>query len=69
MARFSLQDSDVRDLIIMIEHGLYICWFDFCIYHNWLSDGSYIHMLLYVDDMLIAAKHIWEYEFENSIEC
>ena len=30
--------------------------YDCCVYHNKVKDGSMIYLLLYVDDMLIAAK-------------
>ncbi|KAK3010846.1 hypothetical protein RJ639_011525 [Escallonia herrerae] len=30
--------------------------YDSCVYHQRLADGSHIYLLLYVDDMLIAAK-------------
>jgi ATP-binding cassette subfamily B (MDR/TAP) protein 1 len=30
--------------------------YDHCVYLRRLQDGSYIYLLLYVDDMLIAAK-------------
>ena len=30
--------------------------FDHCVYFRILADGSFIHLLLYVDDMLIACK-------------
>jgi len=30
--------------------------YDCCVYHNKVEDGSMIYLLLYVDDMLIAAK-------------
>ena len=30
--------------------------FDHCVYFQRLVDGSFIHLLLYVDDMLIACK-------------
>ncbi|KAK3023757.1 hypothetical protein RJ639_044466 [Escallonia herrerae] len=30
--------------------------YDSCVYHQRLTDGSYIYLFLYVDDMLIAAK-------------
>ena len=34
--------------------------FDHCVYFRKLSDGSFIYLLLYVDDMLIAANSIGE---------
>ena len=30
--------------------------YDCCVYHNKAKDGSMVYLLLYVDDMLIAAK-------------
>ena len=41
----------------MIENGYNRSPYDCCVYHNRLNDVSYIYLLLYVDDMLIAA---WE---------
>jgi hypothetical protein len=31
--------------------------FDHCVYFHRFSDGSYIYLLLYVDDMLVACKN------------
>ena len=31
--------------------------FDHCMYFHWFSDGSYIYLLLYVNDMLVACKN------------
>uniref|UniRef100_A0A2N9EML6 CCHC-type domain-containing protein n=1 Tax=Fagus sylvatica TaxID=28930 RepID=A0A2N9EML6_FAGSY len=36
------------------------CEYDCCVYVRILEDGSYIFLLLYVDDMLIAAKSMCE---------
>ena len=36
--------------------------YDHCVYLRRLEDGSYIYLLLYVDDMLIAAKSQVEIE-------
>jgi hypothetical protein len=36
------------------------CEYDCCVYVKSLNDGSFIFLLLYVDDMLIAAKSIVE---------
>ena len=30
--------------------------YDCCVYHNKADDGSMVHLLLYVNDILIAAK-------------
>ena len=40
----------------MIQFGYTRCEYDCCVYVKMLDDGSYIFLLLYVDDMLIAAK-------------
>ncbi|KAK3001135.1 hypothetical protein RJ639_044959 [Escallonia herrerae] len=32
--------------------------YDNCVYHQRLTDGSHIHLILYVDDMLIATKSV-----------
>ena len=44
----------------MIEHGYSRSKYDSCVYHRKLNDGSFVYLLLYVDDMLIAAKYISE---------
>ena len=40
----------------MICNGFIRSSYDSCVYHRKLSDDSFIYLLLYVDDMLIAAK-------------
>ena len=42
----------------MIEHGYSRSKYDSCVYHRKLNDGSFIYLLLYVGDMLIAAKEM-----------
>jgi len=42
----------------MIQIGYKSCEYDCCVYVKSLDDGSFIFMLLYVDDMLIAAKNL-----------
>ena len=44
----------------MIRIGYKRCEYDCCVYVRSLDDGSFIFLLLYVDDMLIAAKSIVE---------
>ena len=44
----------------MSSHQFIRCDFDHCVYFKALSDGSFIYLLLYVDDMLIAASDIAE---------
>ena len=44
----------------MIQIGYTRCEYDYCVYVKSLKDGSHIFLLLYVDDMLIAAKSIVE---------
>jgi len=39
----------------MIEHG-YCSKYDSCVYHRKLNDGSFVYLLIYVNDMLIAAQ-------------
>jgi len=34
--------------------------YDSCVYHKKLQDGTFVYLLLYVDDMLIASKSISE---------
>ena len=45
---------------IMIEHGYSRSKYDSCVYYRKLTDGSFVNLLLYVDDMLIAAKDMPE---------
>ena len=40
----------------MIEYGYSRSKYDSCVYHQKLNDGSFIYLLLCVDDILIAAK-------------
>ncbi|KAL4317979.1 hypothetical protein GQ457_18G008540 [Hibiscus cannabinus] len=42
----------------MIQIGYKRCEYDCCVYVKSLDDGSFIFLLLYVDDMLIAAKNM-----------
>ena len=42
----------------MLGHGFSRSMYDSCVYFRKLDDGSFIYLLLYVDDMLIAAKNI-----------
>jgi hypothetical protein len=44
----------------MFKIGYMRCEYDCCVYVKSLDDGSFIFLLLYVDDMLIAAKSIVE---------
>jgi hypothetical protein len=44
----------------MIRIGYMRCEYDCCVYVKSLDDGSFIFLLLYVDDMLIAARSIME---------
>jgi hypothetical protein len=39
----------------MIKIGYMRCEYDCCVYVKSLDDGSFIFLLLYVDDILIAA--------------
>ncbi|CAL1357768.1 unnamed protein product [Linum trigynum] len=40
----------------MLELGYSRSPYDCCVYHNKVEDGSMIYLVLYVDDMLIAAR-------------
>ncbi|CAA0811530.1 Uncharacterized mitochondrial protein AtMg00810 [Striga hermonthica] len=42
----------------MLKNGYKHCEFDCCVYTKSLGDGSIIFLLLYVDDMLIAANNM-----------
>ena len=44
----------------MIQIGYTHCKYDCCVYVCILENGSYIFLLLYVDDMLITAKSMCE---------
>jgi len=44
----------------MIEHGYSRSKYDSCVYHQKLNNGSFVYLLLYVDDMLIAVKYMSE---------
>ena len=44
----------------MIRIGYMRCDYDCCVYVRSLDDGSFIFLLLYVDNMLIAANSIME---------
>ncbi|KAL5858125.1 hypothetical protein ACOSQ3_005583 [Xanthoceras sorbifolium] len=44
----------------MIGHGYSRSQYDSCVYFRKLKDGSFVYLLLYVDDMLIAAKDMFE---------
>jgi len=46
----------------MIEHGYSMNKYYNCVYHWKINDGSFIYFLLYVDDILIAAKYMCEVE-------
>ena len=41
---------------VMASFGYSRCQYDCCVYFRKFSNGSFIYLLLYVDDMLIAAK-------------
>jgi hypothetical protein len=42
----------------MIEQGYSRCHFDHCVYFKRLENGSYIILLLYVDDILVARSNM-----------
>jgi hypothetical protein len=42
----------------MIEQGYSRCHSDHCVYFKRLENGSYIILLLYVDDMLVAGSNM-----------
>ena len=46
----------------IIEHGYSRSKYDSCVYHQKLNDGSFVYLLLYVDDMLIVAKDMSEFD-------
>lgn len=44
----------------MLENGYYMSEYDNYVYEKRLMDGSFIYLLLYVDDMLILWKDMLE---------
>ena len=44
----------------MTSQGFTRCKYDNCVYFAKLENNSYIYLLIYVDDMLIACKNIKE---------
>lgn len=44
----------------MTEQGYSRCHFDHCVYFKRLNNGSYIILLLYVDDMLVTRSNMQE---------
>ena len=44
----------------MIQISYTYCEYDCCVHVRILEDGSYIFLLLYMDDMLIATKNMCE---------
>ncbi|GKB17056.1 transposable element [Tanacetum coccineum] len=44
----------------MVQHGFSRSAYDCCVYHKRAPSGSLIYLLLYVDDMLVAAKDMEE---------
>ena len=46
--------------MFMLGIGFKRSTFDLCVYYKGLSNGEFIYLLLYVDDMLIACKHMDE---------
>jgi hypothetical protein len=42
----------------MIEQGYNRCHFDHCVYFKGLENGSYIILLLYVDDMVVTGSNM-----------
>ena len=42
----------------IIGHGYSRSQYDNCVYHRKFLDGSFVYLLLYIDDMLIAAHDI-----------
>ena len=49
----------------MSEQGYTRCHFDHCVYLKNKNDGSYIILLLYVDDMLVVGSNMLEINVLN----
>jgi hypothetical protein len=47
----------------MIERGYSICHYDHCVYFKRIENGSYIILLLYVDDMLVPGSNMQDINF------
>ena len=47
----------------MIEQGYSRCHSDRCVYFKRLENGSYVILLLYVDDMLVAGSNMQDINF------
>jgi hypothetical protein len=47
----------------MLEQGYSRCHFDCCVYFKKLENGSYIILLLYVDDILVAWFNMQDINF------
>ena len=61
MGSSNLLDSSTKCLIrILIQISYTRCEYDCCVYVRIFEDGSYIFLLLYVDNMLIVAKRMCE---------
>ena len=61
MGSSNLLDSSTKCLIrILIQISYTRCEYDCYVYVRILEDGSYIFLLLYVDNMLIVAKRMCE---------
>ena len=48
----NLQDNGTKYFINLYNKSPY----DLCVYHSKVEDGSYIYLLLYVDNMLIVSR-------------
>ena len=44
----------------MLKHDFLRSQYDSCVYFKRLPDGSFVYLLIYVDDMLIAGKDMSE---------
>ena len=53
----------------MIQIHYTHCKYDCCVYVKMLNDGSYIFLLLYVEDMLIVAKGMCEVDRLKALLC
>jgi hypothetical protein len=42
----------------MTEQGYSGCHYDHCVYFKRIENGSYIFLLLYIDDMLVAGSNM-----------
>ena len=51
----------------MVDHEYTRTVADQCVYFQWFSDGNFIILLLYVDDMLIIGRYYYDQQVEKGL--